>query len=669
MENIIIGGSEKWESFNLEIISIFSEGETCLAERKIESLYNQIYKHPLFRGLVEKEFYRLIEKCSLKHYKKASKVLYSKTPREGLLLILEGMVEVYVEGETNHQNKEVLEVLQTGDSIGFSSLADFLGEKTLHHTKYTVSVVAVEDSYCLQIPFSVLEERWIDEQVRDYVLRQVAVRLKDIYASLADQIQLASQFGESEPFVRRVQDIMAQPALSVDENMTIQQVAQIMVDHSKSSVVVLSNEHLVGIITEKDLVSRVISRQRPLTSPVHDVMTKKPITIARESYYYEALSSFLMNGIKHLPVVDGDKVVGVITLSDLLRKKNRGTLEILQTIEDSTFDNLGNVKVAIYEVLGNLLNDRIPILNTLEVITKLYDRLVKHCIDLAVKSLEKKGLGKPPVSFCWYQMGSGGRGEQFLLTDQDHFLVFDNGADDEEINHYFEKLGEEIVVYLEQAGYVRCIGKMMSNEETWRGSIDKWRDRLKGWALRATNENLLLVQNFFSFRMLYGDEVLNDRFKDMVTSHVKKSGTILYRLTELEKERPVPNLDHPIRAMFRLEKNSIDIKMDALFPLHHCLQTLSTLHGVVEGTPSDRITALVRLGVFSDAFAEELRDAFEVILGIRVGQAWAKYQRGEKSSSKITFTHLKSRDKEALIKALKTVKELQQQLLGAFGML
>jgi len=82
--------------------------------KKIESLYNQISKHPLFMGLDEKEFSRLIKICSLKHYKKDNKILYSKTPREGLLLILEGMVEVYVEGENQHQDKGVLEVLQTG---------------------------------------------------------------------------------------------------------------------------------------------------------------------------------------------------------------------------------------------------------------------------------------------------------------------------------------------------------------------------------------------------------------------------------------------------------------------------------------------------------------------------------------------------------------------------
>ncbi|WNF37534.1 DUF294 nucleotidyltransferase-like domain-containing protein [Bacillaceae bacterium IKA-2] len=641
-----------------------------MSERKIESLYSQINNHPLFRGLKEKEFFRLIERCSLKHYKKASKVLYSKTPREGLLLILEGMAEVFVENENKHQDKEVLEILQTGDSIGFSSLAYFLGEKTNHHTNYTVSVVAVEDSYCLQIPFSVLEERWIDDEVRDYVLRQVAVRLNDIYASLAEQIKLASQWGESEPFIRRVQDIMNQPVISVNESASIQDAAKQMVKYSKSSVIVLSNERLVGIITEKDLVSRVISKERPMYHPVKEIMTPNPITVSRESYYYEALSIFLMNGIKHLPVMQDEKVVGVITLSDLLRKKNRGTLEILQTIEESTMENLATVKNAIYEVLGNLINDRIPILNTLEVITKLYDRLVKHCLDLAVKSLDKKGLGKPPVGFCWYQMGSGGRGEQFLLTDQDHFLVYDNGNESNhpEIEHYFDKLGEEIVFFLETAGYERCIGKMMSNEEMWRGSLNKWKDRLKGWGLRATNENLLLVQNFFSFRMLYGDEVLNDRFKDMVTNHVKESGTILYRLAELEKEAPVPNLDHPIRAMFRLKRNSIDIKLDALFPLHHSLQALSTLHGIVEGTPADRINELVKIGVFNELFADELRDAFEVILGIRVSQGWFKYHRGEKNSAQVTFTHMKSRDKESLITALKTVKDLQQQLLGAFGM-
>ncbi|OLO42304.1 hypothetical protein BTR23_03510 [Alkalihalophilus pseudofirmus] len=637
-----------------------------------KDLFEQIHKHPLFYGVLDSQFISLMEKCTLKHYNKAEKVLYSKTPREGLLLILTGMAEVYVQGDDGLFQQEVLEVLQTGDMIGFSSLADFLGEPNPHVAKYTVEVRAVEDTYCLKIPYSVVEARWDDEGVRDFVLRQVAVRLRDIYGSLAEQVKLANQWGESDPFIRRIQDLMNEPVVSVVKDEAVQVAAKKMVEQRSSSVVVNDFDGtLIGIITEKDLVQRVVANTSDGPLKASDVMTANPVTISRYAYYYEAMSCFLLNGVKHLPVVENSKVIGMVTLSDLLRKKNRGSMEILQKIEQSTLANLPTVKNAIYDVLGQLINDEVPTVHTLEIITKLYDRLVNHCVDLAVESLAVKGKGKPPVPFCWFQMGSGGRGEQFLLTDQDHFLVYANPDSDNrgEVEEYFALLGQEIVDHLHTAGYKLCIGKMMANEESWRGTLKTWQDRLRGWALRATNDNVLLGHNFMSFRFLYGDDDLHDEFTKMVKDQVAKSRIYLYRMAEQERDHPVPTLDHPIRALFGLRRNSIDIKKNALFPLHHCLQILSVHYGIMEGTPMQRLDALVKQNVFTPDVADDIRFAYEIVLKVRVEQAWGRYLRKEAGTSEVQFTHLRSRDKEELMIALKAVRSLQNQTLGVFGML
>lgn len=639
-----------------------------------KELYEQIHKHPLFSGVPNEEFVQLMESCNLKHYEKSEKVLYSKTPREGLLLILSGMAEVCVETDDVHlQNQEVLEVLQPGDMIGFSSLADFLGEPAVHVVKYTVEVRAVEDSYCLQIPYSIVEARWDDEGVRDFVLRQVAVRLRDVYGSLAEQVKLASQWGESDPFIRRIQDLMNSPAVTIAGGELVKNVAQKMVEYSTSSIVVVDEEGmLVGIITEKDLVQRVIanaSNGSGLTA--RDIMTPNPHTISRHAYYYEAMSSFFMNGVKHLPVEEAGRAIGMVTMSDLLRKKNRGSMEIIQAIEKSTEQNLSTVKNAIYDVLSHLLHDEIPTIHTLEIITKLYDRLIKHCMDLALHSLKQKGMGEPPVAFAWFLMGSAGRGEQFMLTDQDHFLVYEDVSSEkrDEVELYFEALGQEMVEYLHLAGYKLCPGKMMSSEAAWRGSIQHWRERLRGWALRATNENVLLGHNFLSFRLGYGDALVHDAFVKMVKEQLEKSRIYLYRMAEHEKEHPVPTLDHPIRALFRVKRESIDIKKHALFPLHHSLQVLSVHHGIVEGTPMQRIEALVEKQIFSSEFADDIRFAYEIILKTRVSQSWSRHLRGEESSSTIKFTAIRSREKDELIHALKSIRSLQNQTLGAFGMI
>lgn len=624
----------------------------------------QIRTHPLFAGLKESEFDVLLGACALKHYKKAEKVLYSKTPREGLLLILKGVAEVFV---SSGNQREVLEVLQKGDMIGFSSLADFLGEQTEHPERYTVEVRAIEEAACLHIPYRVVEARWEDPAVRDFVLRQATVRLRDIYASFAEQVQLANQWGESEPFIRRVQDVMNEPIIIVDMEDDVQDVAAIMVKQSASSVVVLNDsDQLIGIITEKDLVQRVVAKGLGAGTFAKDVMTPHPYIISREAYYYEAMSSFLMNGIKHLPVMDGAKVIGMVTLADLLRKKNRGTMGILQKIEESTLETMAELKPALYDILAHLIQDGIPTVHTLDVMTKLYDRVVRHAVRLALDSLRERGEGEPPVPFAWYMMGSGGRGEQFMLTDQDHFLVYaePEPGQKQDVEAYFEKVGQEIVTHLEVAGYTRCRGLMMASEAGWRGAVTAWRDRLRGWGLRATNDNLLLAHNFLSFRYLYGDDALHDQFCKMVKGQLAKSQIFLYRMAEMEKENPVPTLDHPIRALFRMKREAIDSKKHVLFPLHHCLQLLAAQHGILGGKPLELVEKLTEGNVFSAQTADDIRFAYEVVMRIRVEGAWNAYKLGEEATSEVQFSHLRTKDKEELMMAMKTIRSLQNQTVA-----
>lgn len=625
----------------------------------------------MFSGVDADKAEELLNICEWSTYHKGEKILYAKSAREGLLLILEGVAEVYVDTH-NKESQEVLEVLEAGEMIGFSSLADFLGEPNPHEESHTVEVRAAEEVACLRIPYEVLEARWHDESVRDYVMRQVATRLREIYASLAEQVKLAHQWGESDPFIRRVQDLMNSPPLTKTENTPVQELAQYMMEKQISSLLITDeNDDLSGIITEKDIVSRYVADGVDTSKQAKDIMTPNPFTVSRNEYYYEALSKFIVNGVKHMPVTFQQKPIGMVTLSDLLRKKNRGTFDILQEIEVSTEKNLPEVKNAIYGVLGTLLDDGIPILHVLEVITSLYDRLVRHCVELALKKMEEEGYGTPPAAYGFYVMGSGGRGEQFMLTDQDHFFVYENTSPEmkKEVDRYFEKLGVYIVEMMETSGYRRCDGNMMASFSQWRGSINGWEERLRTWGLRATNDNILIGHNFLSFRFLYGDEMLHDQFTTMVQEQFRKSRIFLYRAAQLEKQAPVPSLDHPIRALFRMKKEKMDLKKQGLFPLYHGLQLLSAHHGIVEGTPKERIQLLHEKKVLSDDFTDELYFAYKVLLSIRMSQSWSRYQRGEETSSEIYFSHMKTREKEELMIALKAVRSLQNQTLAAFGIM
>ncbi|MEH6942853.1 DUF294 nucleotidyltransferase-like domain-containing protein [Bacillus sp. JJ722] len=626
--------------------------------------------HPFFQGAELMAISFLLESCDERYFTAGEIVLHARERRTGLYLVIEGIAEVYVKAE-QHDRNEVLEIIGKEEMIGFSSLADFLGvigQTDGVEAEEIVEVRAVEDIRALYIPFEVVTKRWTDPIVHDYFLTQVAIRLKDVYSSLAEQVRLARSVGETDALVLRVQDIMSSTIITSSPEESVQEVAKKMIHNRISSVLIMDGNQLKGIVTERDIVERIVVQNRTYQELAKDVMTENPITISRFSYYYEALSMMVLNGVNRLPVEDQGTVCGMLTLSDLMRKKNESMLKTIRRIDEADAHSLRSVKNAIYKVFETLLKEQVPMVNALAVVTKLFDRLIKRSVDLALKDIKDNEGLIPPVAFNLYMMGSSGRGEQFILTDQDHFLVFEDSDHEEQVHSFFKRLGEKIVHYLELAGYARCKGLMMSSEAKWRGTLHEWRLRLKEWGLQSSNEQLLLAINFFSYRMVYGDENLHTAFEDIIDETLQRYHLFLFRLAQIEQERPMTLLGQPIRSLFRLEKKSIDMKKDILFPYHHSLQILSMVHGVLSGTPFGRIEALEQQGVLSHNFAHDLREVVNQVLTLYVQLRWKQAKKGEGSSSVLYFTALTTREKEELIISVKTLKELQNKMFYQFSM-
>ncbi|RSD27263.1 CBS domain-containing protein [Mesobacillus subterraneus] len=622
--------------------------------------YKEIWKavqfHPLFQGVEERTALSLVEECEYLSYGKREMMLQADTKRQGLLLVLQGIAEVFVKNAEGLD--EVLEVIQKGEIIGFSSLAEFLGFSKPEKSQPTVEVRAVEEVQALLIPFTVLAKRWDDQGVHDYLLSQVSIRLKDVYGSLAEQVKMAKGIGEGETILARVQDLMSENVAAVHPETSIQEAAKKMSAHKTSSVLVVEDGQLKGIITERDIVGRVVARGLSFEQHARMAMTENPVTISRFAYYYDAFSEILLKGVKHLPVVDQGKISGIVTLTDLLRKKNDSVMKTIKKIEEADEASLSEVKTAIFEITETLLKDRVPAFVLLEIVTKLYDRLIARTVELSVAALRKHKL-EPPVPFAFYLMGSSGRGEQFMLTDQDHFLVY---AETDK-HAYFEKLGEEITSMLEKAGYARCKGLMMSSEAQWRGTVLQWQDRVRRWMMQSTNENILLAQNFFAYRFAAGSKEVHEAFEEGIAQLLDRSKIFLYRMVQMEKEQEIPTLDEPIRALFKLGRKSIDMKKEILFPFHHSLQILALYYGGIPGTPVEKIAALKEKGVFTEAFSQDLNEAFGHVLELYIRQRWAN----NGGSPVLTFATMSTRQKDELILSLRTLRELQGMVFARFS--
>ncbi|WP_404469102.1 DUF294 nucleotidyltransferase-like domain-containing protein [Sutcliffiella horikoshii] len=653
-------------------------------------------KHILTKNLTQTEATNLLKQCKTFHYNQDDIILHATDNREGLFLVLSGMAEVYIPSQKSQD--EVLEIIKPNELVGLSNLHHFLITnfpqtqqpdpttplypdqllgQPVQHNQTLVEVRAIYDTEALFIPYTVLKEIWSEPALRDYLLDQVSSRLHDVYHSLAEQINMSTTMGPTaDPTILRVQDIMqpSQATIQAKTTDTIQSVAEKLSKTSTTTAaIILNNETIQGIVTMHDFVNRVITRGKSTQEPIETIMTENPITIPRTAYYYEAFTTMLLNGIKHLPVTNENNLLaGLVTMTDLLQAKQpTAMLQNTETLKTVTKEELPQIKQQLYAMLTTMLQQQVPILTTLEVMNTLYDQLIQRCIELSIKEMSTD----PPIKFCFYLMGSGARKEQFLLTDQDHFLVYEGVGDTHDYpdghsghiaTRYFEELSHKIVTNLELAGYKRCKGDMMASNPIWRGTLGEWESRLHEWTLNATNDRLLLSQNFFSHRHIAGDDRLHQQFQQKILDSLDRAKIFLYRLSQLERENPIPTLEQPIRSMFRRNKKQLDLKKEVLFPYHHSLQILALMHGITYGTPIEKIDQLHDKKILSENFQKDLKASISTILNYYVRNRYNQHQNGEELTSTLTLTTLTTREKEELMLSIRLIKELQNHMLSYY---
>ncbi|MGR3766117.1 DUF294 nucleotidyltransferase-like domain-containing protein [Rossellomorea sp. NS-SX7] len=623
-----------------------------------QTFQEAVLLHPFYKGMERSTALSLLSTCKKVTAGADQTLLKSYENRIGLYLVVEGEVEVIIPKEMDGK-EEVLELISEGGIVGLSSLYSFMEKEEVEEGVYaSVEVRAKEDSLLCIVPYSGLKGYWEDPHLKRFLLNETSKRLQDIYYSLSKQVGASYGLQERSTILKRVRDIMIDHVITVDSGASLQEAAHIMGAYRVSSVVVLENERIAGILTERDIVSRYIAGNIPLTNPVKEGMTKKPIVIGQDTYLYEALAAMLDHSIKHLPVTEKGKLVGIITLYDVMKANHIGALTSTHKLDDLRFPH-DKIKATIESVFHHLWEAQAPVFHVLDFMTGLLDRLYRRVLKEAEEELVEEGMAKP-CKFAFYVMGSAGRKEQFMLTDQDHFLVYEKeGKQSEE---YFTLFSEKVVNKLEEAGLRRCDGDMMSSKSAWRGSLDQWEERVRRWSVRSSEETLLKAQNFFSFRFVAGEKELNDDFISTLHRQLNHSKILLARMAQVEKTKPVPVLHSSIRSLLGMQRKEFSMKKEILFPFHHALQILNLAHGNLTGSTLDKIAFLAKKGSISPEFADDLTESFQEVMKL-----YMELKRSKQGDT-VQLSTLSTREKEHLYHSVKTIREFQNMMLAHYSL-
>jgi len=407
-----------------------------------------------------------------------------------------------------------------------------------------------------------------------------------------------------------IRDLLKREPVIVECSTSVRDAARRMSDENVSSVLVMRDGSLGGIVTDKDLRRRVIADGRDTSDPICDVMTGQPMSIPADSSVDDALLLMMRENCHHLPVTDGGQPVGLVTAGDILRAQSEHPLRLVRDIYK---------RDSIEELLA--LSERLPSLFERMVImgrtVKQIGRMVTHITDaftVRLIDLAEERFGRPPMNYAWVAFGSQAREEQTARTDQDNGLVLERDPSKEEAE-YFARLANFVCEGLDRLGYVYCPGEVMALNTKWRVSLKQWKKHFDGWIDEPVPKSVMFSSIFFDMRCIHGSK---DLVEDLLEYAVGRAGEnrIFRRFMAanvLSHRPPIGFFRRFVQEHDGSHSEGLNLKHRGIVPITDLVRIRALEGGVKSANTFERIEAVTEMGIFNRGDASSLRDALVFI--------------------------------------------------------
>ncbi|MBF6608020.1 MAG: cyclic nucleotide-binding domain-containing protein [Flavobacterium sp.] len=351
----------------------------------------------------------------------------------------------------------------------------------------------------------------------------------------------------------------------------VKDVAQIMTDSMLDYAIVAKDNLPVGIITDADLRTKIATGRYPITIATDKIMSAPVITVPENVSLAEAQLLILKYNVSHLCVTadgsDNSAIRGLIREHDLIvaQANNPGVL-IKEIKRSQQAKDLKQVRDKLTELIRTSITKNIPLQHIANIASEINLALIRRSIEMAILS-----LGSPPARFAWLSIGSQGRKEQLLFTDQDSMLIFEDVAPEKyrDVKDYFVKLAKRVVGTLQQAGYPPCPYGHTSSNLQWCKSLSEWREQYVNWIKTPGKKDDEISSIFFDYEIVYGDPKLEESITNLIFDDMSKNLSLFDFLGNdaLKKASPVTFF-----KKFNVEeegefKDMFDIKTKAIMPL------------------------------------------------------------------------------------------------------
>ncbi|WP_431134507.1 DUF294 nucleotidyltransferase-like domain-containing protein [Psychroserpens mesophilus] len=555
-----------------------------------------------------------------------------------------------------YRDKTLVDECDEGDIFGLRAI--------IRKDLYLLNAVAIEESIVYGIPANLIEEVIINNlQANQFIIASFATNARNPY-SKEDKGKIFANETILQPNASNFTEVQSasfsKNPITCQVEMTIKEASIMMSNYKVGSVVVTKNKRPIGIITDKDLRHKIATGKHKISEQVSAIMSSPVITFPEQITVAEAQIAMLKHSISHLCITkDGtinSELVGILSEHDIIVIHGNNPSVLIKEIKRATSANqLQTIRQKAQVLMKNYIEQHIPISFITHIIAAINDAITKRCIQLSMDEIYEK----PPTSFAWLAIGSQGRKEQLLLTDQDNALVYEDVENDKEAKTYFINLSKAINSKLDVVGFELCPAEMMASNPKWCLSVSQWKAQFKNWITHPDEDKMMLCNIFFDYDMVYGNHELVDEMSDSIFEAIDNYEIFLNFMGRNALKNPPP------LSFFRNflvedsgeHKDQFDIKARAIMPLVDAARLLVLSHEIKEiNSTLARYQKLCDLEPQNSDLYESCVNAFRILLRFRT-------QHGLKHGDSGRFIDVKSLSKTDRLKlkgCFKPVKDIQE---------
>jgi len=581
---------------------------------------------PPFDQLKASALESVINAMDIAYFKKGERLIQASSSADVLYIIIKGIVQEIQDGQ-------LVSVYVSQDSFDAMSLLDGNNKN---------DYIVKEELICYVLP-----KAFFLKLIENHAPFK-AFYYQDLSKRLNRLIEQPKTTELASFMVAKIQDIYLEPPVFVKGNTSVYEAVQTMT-HQKSSSILVKAGHKIGIVTDKDIRYHVVLQRYSIDHPIADIASYQLISLSSQDLLLHALLVMLRHSIKHLLIKKNDKIVGVLEQIDLLSYLSNHTRLVAVQIDRAK--NKDELKVASHN-----MTNMIKAFNANGIKIKYMMQLVNELNQQVFKKLY--GFIAPPAlleNSCLIVMGSEGRGEQILKTDQDNGIILRDGF----VYEGLEQITEEFTQTLVDFGYPLCQGQIMVNNSAWCRPLKDFQNKIFQWVVEC-REPLLDLAIFYDAKAVAGDVTLLKAAKQYLYKHLQDNQAFFSYFA-----KPTLSFETPLSlfARFIVDKsheNELDIKKGGIFPVVHGVRSFALAYKITETNTMKRIKKLSDIGIFESAFATDLIEALNFMISLRLQFELTKMKQGESYDNYIKPSQLNKLERDLLKDALKIVNDLKK---------